>query len=304
LRRLFAGKDAYSRQRSTFCSFEIRLDFRLRIWQALRPMGYEEEGRALAYIGSLFFTAGLAAFAGAAFLFRKMLRSFRESQAEGWQVTSAQVTSGDVTVIHGRFLDYAIANVGYAYSICDAYYSGYLTRQFWDEQRAWTFADEYNNRQVMIKYNPGKPQKSVLRLGDQWHSGFSESIRYLARKKAFGPWFALLWSLRNVSHWAESNLRRHARNWPSAEASVEYAEPMIVGDGQDAHWVGDLRYTYSVDGAAYSGSHYFRVYDEDDAHEQVEKWRGQKLVVRYFRGNPAHSILIPEEQNTSLSASG
>ena len=67
---------------------------------------------------------------------RKMLRCVRESQAEGWQVTSAQVTSGDVTVIHGRFLDYAIANVGYAYSISDAYYSGYVTRQFWDEQRA------------------------------------------------------------------------------------------------------------------------------------------------------------------------
>ena len=136
-----------------------------------------EGGRALAYIGSLVYTAGLAAFGGVAFLFRKILRSFRESQAEGWQVTSAQVTSRDVTVIHGRFLDYAIANVGYAYSISDAYYSGYLTRQFWDEQRAWTFADEYNNRQVMIKYNPSKPQKSILRLGDQWH--FSREARLL-----------------------------------------------------------------------------------------------------------------------------
>jgi len=135
-----------------------------------------EVGLALAYIGSLLFTAGLAAFAGAAFLCRKMLRLFRESQAEGWQVTSGQVTSGDVTVIHGRFLDYAIAIVGYAYSISDAYYSGYLIRQFWDEQRAWTFADEYNNRHVMIKYNPSKPQKSILRLADQWHSEFSESI--------------------------------------------------------------------------------------------------------------------------------
>lgn len=141
-------------------------------------MSYEEEGRTLAYIGSLFFTVGLAAFAGAASLFRKTLRFFRERHAEGWQVTSAQVTSGDVTVIHGRFLDYAIANIGYAYLISDAYYSGYLTRQFWDEQRAWTFADKYNNRQVMIKYNPGKPQKSILRLGDQWHGGFSESIGF------------------------------------------------------------------------------------------------------------------------------
>ena len=164
----------------------------------------------------------------------------------------------------------------------------------------------------MIKYNPGKPQKSLLRFGDQRHIGFSESIRYMARKKAFSPWFALLWSLRNVSQplgsvvhdWTESSLRRQARNWPSAEASVEYAEPMIVGDGEDAHWVGDLHYTYSVDGAAYSGSHYLRVYDEDDVNEQVEQWRGRKLVVRYFRGNPAHSIFIPEEQPISLSARG
>ena len=154
----------------------------------------------------------------------------------------------------------------------------------------------------MIKYNPRKPQKSLLRFGDQWHSGFSESTRSLPIKKAVGPWFALLWSLRNVSYRAESSLRTQARNWPSAEASVEYAEPMIVGDGEDAHWVGDLYYAYSVDGAIYSGSHYFRVCDQADANEQVGKWRGQKLVVRYSRGNPAHSIFIPDEQNISLAA--
>jgi len=55
--------------------------------------------------------------------------------------------------------------------VSDAYYSGYLSRQFWDEQSAWTFADGFKGRQVMIKYNPGKPQKSILRLGDQWHGG-------------------------------------------------------------------------------------------------------------------------------------
>ena len=107
-------------------------------------MSYSEEeleGRALAYVGSLVFSAGLAAFASIAFFCREMLRTARERRAENWQAGSAQITRGTVTAIHGRFIDYAIANVGYSYSLEGNYYSGYLTRQFWDEQAAWTFAD-------------------------------------------------------------------------------------------------------------------------------------------------------------------
>ena len=83
----------------------------------------EQEGRALAYIGSILFGIGIGVFGGVAFLLRVLLRRVREHRAEMWQAASAQITSGDVRGVHGRFVDYAIGNVGYAYSIdAESYY--------------------------------------------------------------------------------------------------------------------------------------------------------------------------------------
>src|SRR6266496_4566712 len=261
-------------------------------------MGYsreEQEGRALAYVGSLVFSVGLAAFASLAFFFREMLRTIRERRAENWQAASAQVTSGDVTAIHGHFIDYAIANVGYSYSLEDNYYSGYLTRQFWSEQAAWTFADACREKSVMIQYRPEKPRVSVLRDLELSRTLPMSPSRPFGRHSWFGSRVAILWSLRNVSEWAEKRLQREAINWPSTEATVEYAEPLIADVDDRAHWVGELHYSYSVDGCTYSGSHYFRAYDEDDAREQVEGWRGRKVIVHYFGGNPIRSVFIPPE---------
>jgi hypothetical protein len=126
----------------------------------------EQEARALAYVGSLLLSVGIVIFGSAAFGCRQLLRTLRKRSAEAWQAASAQITSGNVTATHGRFVDYSIGNVGYAYSVEGAYYSGYLTLQFWGEQRAWTFVDSGQNLQVMIMYKPERPQTSVLRLRD------------------------------------------------------------------------------------------------------------------------------------------
>lgn len=256
----------------------------------------EEEGRALAYIGSILLSVGIVVFGGIVFLFRELRRSLRERGAEMWQPASAQITSGDVNVIHGRGVDYAIGSVGYAYSVQDTYYSGYLERQFWDEQSAWTFVDGCQNRPVMIKYKPNKPQKSVLALHDLASTGTYE-FRSSTGTPRFSPWLTLVWSFRNVSEWAENSLQKSARQWPSAEATVEYAEPMMVGDDGDLHWVGDLHYKYSVDGCTYSASHYFRAFNQDDARERVEAWRGRKLIIHYFPGNVSRSVFIENEQH-------
>ena len=101
----------------------------------------EEEGRALAYVASIFFSLGLTGFAAAVFGFRILLKSARTSWAANWPTASGQITTCNVKAIHGRFLDYALGVIGYSYQIDGNYYSGYLTRQFWDEQRAWTFVD-------------------------------------------------------------------------------------------------------------------------------------------------------------------
>ncbi len=256
----------------------------------------EEAGRALAYIGSIFFSLGLAVFAALTFSFRAALRSARNNRAANWPTASGQITTCDVKAIHGRFLDYALGVVGYSYHIDDNYYSGYLSRQFWDEQRAWTFVDNCKDKSAQVHYKLRNPEAPVLRELDPTPALKIPQRGYGSPHQWFSPFLAILWSLRNVSDWAESKLHQEAQNWPSVLGTVEYAEPMMVGDDYDAHWGGDLHYSYSVDGNSYSSSYYFRAFSEDDARDQVEQWRNRTVVVRYFARNPARSVLILEEQ--------
>jgi len=115
----------------------------------------EEEGRALAYV-AIFFSLGLAVFALVVFGFRILLKSARSSWAANWPTASGQVTTCNVKAIHGRFRDYALGVIGYSYQIDGHYYSGYLTRQFWDEQRAWTFVDACKDKSIFGSLQVGE----------------------------------------------------------------------------------------------------------------------------------------------------
>jgi hypothetical protein len=75
--------------------------------------------------------------------------------------------------------------------------------------------------------------------------------RYDRPKQRFGPVLAILWSLQNVSDWAEHRLDKEAQKWPSISGTVEYAEPIINEDNYP-NWGGELHYSYSVDGNSYS----------------------------------------------------
>jgi hypothetical protein len=262
----------------------------------------EEEGRALAYVGSIFFSLGLAVLAALTFGFRAVVRSLRKSWAATWPTVSGQITTCDVKAIHGRFLDYALGVIGYSYQIDDDYYSGYLTRQLWDEQQAWTFVDACKDKSVLVHCKPGKPQVSVLREIDPTGVLAIRQRRFESPHYRFGPVLAILWALRNVSDWAENRLHKEAQNWPSVSGTVEYAEPMMGGDDSDAHWGSDLHYSYSVDGKSYSASYYFRASSEEDARELVKGWRNREILVHYFPANPARSVFVPQDETPVLSA--
>jgi hypothetical protein len=206
-----------------------------------------------------------------------------------------------VRTTYGRFIAYAVGVVGYSYQIEGDYYSGYLERQFWDEQRAWSFVDSCRNRSVLIHYKLNNPQVSVLREIES-PAAVSVSSHTLRPAVPFGPKLAVLWRLRNSSDWAQARLNKEAMNWPSIAATLKFAEPRIIDD--DAHWGGELSYEYSVEGLSYSGSYFFRAYDEEDAREQVQPWRDRKLIVHYYPGNPKRSVFLPEEQRQAICAGG
>jgi hypothetical protein len=260
----------------------------------------DEEGRALAYVGSILFSLGLGVFSAAAYGWRALTASVQNHGSADWPTAPGRITTCDVKAIHGRFIDYALGVIGYSYDIEGNYYSGYLARQFWDEQRAWTFVDSCRDKSIMVHYKLTNPEASVLRE--------TEEIGLLAPRRGgfrvpgagFAPGLGILWRLRDVSDWAEAKVQEQARNWPPVYATVDYAEPRVMDD--EAHWGGEPHYSYSVDGSSYSNSYYFRGYDEDGARELMEGWRDRRIVVHYFAGNPARSVFIPEEQDQSTKA--
>lgn len=101
-------------------------------------------------------------------------------------------TTCDVKAFQGRFIDYALAVIGYAYEIEDNY-SGYAIRQFWDGQRAWTFADGCRDKSVLTRYKLGKPQTSVLREIDLVAAPALDRRRMSHPSARFGPGLVILW---------------------------------------------------------------------------------------------------------------
>lgn len=93
----------------------------------------------------------------------------------------------------------------------------------------------------------------------------------------FGALLALAWILRKLATRANKFNQRRAEGWPTASAWVEWAAPIMVGEGRSAYWAGEVTYSYSVDGEYYSGHFQFPASDKDDAWKAVERWKGRRV---------------------------
>lgn len=71
----------------------------------------------------------------------------------------------------------------------------------------------------------------------------------------------------------------------------------MIGEGRTAYWVGELGYSYSVDGDYYSGFRYLPVSGGDQASRSVQGWKDRRVEVHYSPSNPAQSVLVIEEQD-------
>ena len=77
--------------------------------------------------------------------------------------------------------------IGYSYQIDGNYYSGCLTRQFWDEQRAWTFVEACKDKSILVPYKLGNPQISILREMDLTNALLARQHRYGSPQAAVRP---------------------------------------------------------------------------------------------------------------------
>jgi Protein of unknown function (DUF3592) len=114
-------------------------------------------------------------------------------------------------------------------------------------------------------------------------------------------WVALVagWFLINrLPGWFRS-LR--ARSWPLADGRIETVN--VKEFGQQA--LGELGYSYLVEGNRYSGYFSWQFGDEQQAWDYVTELKGRPVAVRYMRKNPDVSALRSGDQSqTNLRGSG
>jgi hypothetical protein len=109
-----------------------------------------------------------------AFVLRRVGRFLGQIGVESWPRANGSITGGNVKVIHGWVVDYALAQVDYSYRVSGEYFAGSVTRQYPDEQAAWDFVDAHRDQPIVVRYKGDKAQACALRDDDQgpsWAEG-------------------------------------------------------------------------------------------------------------------------------------
>ena len=107
---------------------------------------------------------------------------------------------------------------------------------------------------------------------------------------------AIVWFTRRLTISANRRVQTLAANWPIAQGTVEHAGPKMVGEGRAGYWVGELSYSYSVNGDYHAGVAQLPATSEENAYEAIRGWKDHKVQIRYQPGNPARSVLVIGEQ--------
>ena len=74
------------------------------------------------------------------------------------------------------------------------------------------------------------------------------------------------------------------------------AEVLRASDNNILPWVGNLTYSYIVNGEYYSGYHRMRARNERRAEEKIAGWKDRMVVVRYSPDKPDLSVLLKSDQ--------
>jgi len=118
---------------------------------------------------------------------------------------------------------------------------------------------------------------------------------------------SLLVVLAFVAAWVLRRMKLYkARSWPMGEGKVDSTDVRLTGSGtRQAKFLAEITYSYTVEGAAYSG-HLRRSFM---LHGSATKWTdgyasGRPLIVRYNPNNARDSVLLEDEQTGAGSTSG
>lgn len=133
------------------------------------------DGKALGYVVAFLYSIVVAILWIPAFALRRIGRYFRKIGAESWPRANGSVTAGNVRVIHGWIVDYALGQLDYTYRVQGEYFAGSIIRQYADEQAAWDFVDAHRDETVVVRYRDDSTGVSVLQASDQGPSWSEEA---------------------------------------------------------------------------------------------------------------------------------
>jgi hypothetical protein len=177
--------------------------------------GYPDE-RGLRYPVAFAYSVIVALFWAPAFILRRVSRFLRETGTDSWPRANGSITSGNVKVIRGWVIDYALGRLDYSYRVAGDYYAGSIIRQYPDEQAAWDFVDARRASHVVVRYRDDNAQASALRDDDQelsWTAGTELGF------------FAAVWR-----HWRDE-LRDEPQGLPADEGLLRDDEDEKVNHG-------------------------------------------------------------------------
>jgi|SRR5579863_1106555 hypothetical protein len=144
-----------------------------------------DEAKPLGYAAAFLYSLVIAVLWLPAFVLRRAGRFVREAGVESWPRANSSITAGNVKVIHGWIVDYALGQLDYSYRVAGEYYAGSITRQYPDEQAAWDFVDPRRGKHVVVRYKDDRAQTSVLRDADQetsWTPDTAPSLFAMVRQ--------------------------------------------------------------------------------------------------------------------------
>jgi len=101
-------------------------------------------------------------------LFRTVVRLIEQYKSRAWPVANGKV----VKVWPPKFSQYPKVEIAYTYAVEGKLYTGMHTTGFWLHRSARQYSDQFMSLPTLfVRYRPGEPKASVVRLDDQLSPG-------------------------------------------------------------------------------------------------------------------------------------
>ena len=95
-------------------------------------------------------------------LYRWLRRRRKKQASESWAVTTGRVEFSEVKAdAEGHAKGYVL-HIAYSYKAGDDWHSGFAEKRYWREVQADAAHAKIRGSNIMVRYNPRKPEESVI----------------------------------------------------------------------------------------------------------------------------------------------